>query len=301
VLAPSGDGQYLLGVECDGAQYHSSPTARDRDRLRDQILEEQYGWRLFRIWGPDWVRSREAVIKRLRAALDEARKRPPLPNTTASLRASPPPQQVVIAPRVARSNQAGVDHGENGERFGFRYKTLAVVARDREYDFHAPEALDDHVSLLRRIVAAEGPIHFEQGLARIRDAWRLKRAGNRMSVALDQALVQLVTAGEVEVRRNGDDRYLWPVGLSPQLPRWPDDEGERRPLEWIAPEELVAAAVHIVRETCGMSEYELMRAVARYFGWQQLTDIMRPRLVTAVERAISDGQICRRGDELVMP
>ena len=35
--------------------------------------------------------------------------------------------------------------------------------------------------------------------------------------------------------------------------------------------------------------------------WQQLTDIMRPRLVTMVERAISDGQICRRGDDLVMP
>jgi hypothetical protein len=44
-----------------------------------------------------------------------------------------------------------------------------------------------------------------------------------------------------------------------------------------------------------------MRAVAKCFGWQQLTDIMRPRLVTMVERAINDGQICRRGDELAMP
>lgn len=122
-----------------------------------------------------------------------------------------------------------------------------------------------------------------------------------MSVTLDQALVQLVTAGEVEVRRDGEDRYLWPLWRIPQLPRWPDDEDERRPLEWIAPEELVAAAVHVVRETCGLSEEELMRAVAKYFGWQQLTDIMRPRLVAMVERAISDGQICRRGDELVMP
>jgi hypothetical protein len=151
------------------------------------------------------------------------------------------------------------------------------------------------------VIAAEGPIHFDQALSRIRDAWRLKRAGSRMSVALDQALGYLVTAGEVEVRRDGDDRYLWPVGQSPPLPRWPDDEGERRPLEGIAPEELVAAAVQIVRETCGLSEDDLMRAVGKYFGWQQLTDIMRPRLVTMVERAIRDGQICRRGDELVMP
>jgi very-short-patch-repair endonuclease len=135
VLAPTGDGQYLLGVECDGAQYHSSPTARDRDRLRDQILEEQYGWRLFRIWGPDWVRSREAVISRLRAALDEARNRPPTPRTTTARRGSSLQQRVVGAPSSPRSKQTNDDLGEDGQRFGFRYKTLDLVARDRQYDW----------------------------------------------------------------------------------------------------------------------------------------------------------------------
>jgi hypothetical protein len=69
------------------------------------------------------------------------------------------------------------------------------------------------------------------------------------------------------------------------LPRWSGYEGERRPLEWIALEELVVAAVHVVRSTCSLSEEELMRAVAKSFGWQQLNDIMRPRQVTMVERS----------------
>ena len=43
----------VLAIECDGARYHSSPTARDRDRLRQDHLE-RLGWRFHRIWSTDW-------------------------------------------------------------------------------------------------------------------------------------------------------------------------------------------------------------------------------------------------------
>ncbi|MBT5719959.1 MAG: hypothetical protein HOI69_10435, partial [Gammaproteobacteria bacterium] len=44
---------YIAGIECDGATYHSSPQARDRDRIRQEILES-LGWRIYRIWSTDW-------------------------------------------------------------------------------------------------------------------------------------------------------------------------------------------------------------------------------------------------------
>src|SRR5262249_15144243 len=52
VVDPRAPGRYLLGVECDGATYHSSATARDRDRLRQEVLEG-LGWRICRIWSTD--------------------------------------------------------------------------------------------------------------------------------------------------------------------------------------------------------------------------------------------------------
>jgi len=64
-------GKYLLGVECDGATYHSAATARDRDRLRQAVLEG-LGWRLVRVWSSDWIRDREKQVKRILAALKEA-------------------------------------------------------------------------------------------------------------------------------------------------------------------------------------------------------------------------------------
>ena len=62
---------YILGVECDGATYHSSKTARDRDLLREEMLREQ-GWRLHRIWSTDWFRDRERAIEGVLRSLERA-------------------------------------------------------------------------------------------------------------------------------------------------------------------------------------------------------------------------------------
>jgi hypothetical protein len=59
-----------LGVECDGASYHSGRSARDRDRLRQEILENQ-GWKIHRVWSTDWFKSRNAEIKRLLKKIDD--------------------------------------------------------------------------------------------------------------------------------------------------------------------------------------------------------------------------------------
>lgn len=67
-LAPD---RYLLGIECDGATYHSSRCARDRDRLREQVLAER-GWSLHRIWSTEWFYNNAAVRKELFAAVEAA-------------------------------------------------------------------------------------------------------------------------------------------------------------------------------------------------------------------------------------
>lgn len=71
VLHPERQGEFVLGVECDGAAYHSSKSVRDRDRLRQEILERK-GWRIHRIWSTDWFKNREREINRLLAAVRQA-------------------------------------------------------------------------------------------------------------------------------------------------------------------------------------------------------------------------------------
>jgi very-short-patch-repair endonuclease len=68
---PRFPGRMVLAIEADGASYHSSRTARDRDRLRQQALEN-LGWRFHRIWSTDWFTDPDNEIAKVRAAYDRA-------------------------------------------------------------------------------------------------------------------------------------------------------------------------------------------------------------------------------------
>jgi very-short-patch-repair endonuclease len=71
VRHPDHGGLYLAGVECDGATYHSSANARDRDKVREQVLRG-LGWNILRIWSTDWWFNAEEAIERIHLALNEA-------------------------------------------------------------------------------------------------------------------------------------------------------------------------------------------------------------------------------------
>jgi very-short-patch-repair endonuclease len=68
VVHPHEQGRYLLGIECDGATYHSLPTARDRDRLRQLVLEG-LGWTLHRVWSTDWWNDPERETEKLETSI----------------------------------------------------------------------------------------------------------------------------------------------------------------------------------------------------------------------------------------
>lgn len=70
VVHPDFAGRYLAGVECDGATYHRSATARDRDKLREQVLRG-LGWQILRIWSTDWWVNPGGTLERIHAALTD--------------------------------------------------------------------------------------------------------------------------------------------------------------------------------------------------------------------------------------
>ena len=68
VVHPDARGSYLTGIECDGATYHRSATARDRDMLREQVLRG-LGWEILRVWSTDWWVDKAGTLAKLDAKL----------------------------------------------------------------------------------------------------------------------------------------------------------------------------------------------------------------------------------------
>lgn len=73
IVNPHARGSYLLGIECDGATYHSAASARDRDRLRQMILEG-LGWKIHRIWSTDWWLNSGVAMQKLLERLSRLEK-----------------------------------------------------------------------------------------------------------------------------------------------------------------------------------------------------------------------------------
>lgn len=88
VRDPENPGRYLMGIECDGASYHSAKSVRDRDRLRQAVLEH-LGWKIRRIWSTDWYRNPkgeiEPIIRELNSLRMEASKQAPPSDETAEV------------------------------------------------------------------------------------------------------------------------------------------------------------------------------------------------------------------------
>jgi very-short-patch-repair endonuclease len=72
VRDPDRRGAFILGIECDGAMYHSARSVRDRDRLRQEVLE-RLKWNIYRIWSTDWFRNPRAEFQKLKNTLETLR------------------------------------------------------------------------------------------------------------------------------------------------------------------------------------------------------------------------------------
>ena len=68
MVHPDFPGRYLAGVECEGATYQSSATARDRDKLREHVLRG-LGWEILRIWSTDWWVNPGGTLEKIHVAL----------------------------------------------------------------------------------------------------------------------------------------------------------------------------------------------------------------------------------------
>ena len=140
--------RYLLAVECDGATYHSSRSARERDRLRQEILEG-LGWEVMRIWSTNWYRDPELEIRRIVDRLNRLLEfRSPPTEGAADAQdihvdradGSPPIQHPPIVPPTQEPVYGGMDGAAVGTPIvgGRTVEDIrAELVRIREEEIHA--------------------------------------------------------------------------------------------------------------------------------------------------------------------
>jgi len=268
VVDPERPGLYCAGIECDGATYHSTPTARDRDRLRQEVLEGM-GWRIERVWSTDWFLRREAVLERLQARLEAGKGggesalplaeevREPLPVAEPV----PVPDEVVPYPRRAATP------------LGDQAALLAL-----------PEArLAERIG---EIVAAEGPIHLDEALRALAARYGT-RTSKQSRAAFDGGLERAMARGRME--RRGD--FLWPLPAPSPCVRHRGGDCSVTDPELIPPEEYAHALRLVLRREFGLPREALVARAVRLMGFARTGAKLSAALEAAVEELRGLGAI----------
>lgn len=126
IVHPDRPGDYLAGVECDGATYHSAATARDRDKVRGAILKG-LGWNLVRLWSTEWWVDKEGALQKLHAALNEL-----LEASRKDVAATPGADEPLVLPLVVDfAIESGVDKGKSDVQVAAESEQPAAVGEVR--------------------------------------------------------------------------------------------------------------------------------------------------------------------------
>ncbi len=274
VRAP-GTESYLMGVECDGEGYATTPTARDRERLRHEVLAG-LGWgEIHRIWSLDWVGNRLGEVARLQSALSAAEER-------ASSSIITPPAQSADDPPHEEGARTRLDRpvAELGDPDAVAvlpwtsvYERAELGTAHSLYDFHETVNRAQQTAVLIELLEVEAPVSIDYAIGRLAETWGLKRAGHRVVAAGRQSISQAVRRGAAEIR----GEFLWKPGQELALVRIPDpDEPDsRRRIEDIPPEEIELAIRRLRDAARGVPSDQLVAQVARVFGFDRTGDRIR--------------------------
>lgn len=317
VVHPDRPGNYLVGIECDGATYHSAATARDRDKVRADILQG-YGWKLLRVWSTAWWFDKKAETERLNDAITEllaasraedakrrereereVRGKPEeVANEVDDPReppGAPTDEEEASAPRddepsseeefpkdeplIARGPTPSVTHSD--QRI-YSKADLSdyeqVIDPERFHDRDYDSVLS---ALIRKVLKDEAPILDEALVKRLARAHGFKRAGRRIR----DRVIRTARRGGYYFQRDPDVGYGAFVWSSPDdVSRWkvyrvPGSATDTRFAEEIPREELRAAARTASGEDTALE-------VARIFGIRRLSNSARRRIEASCTNGI---------------
>lgn len=270
VRHPDRPGRYLLAVECDGAAYHSALWARERDRLRQDVLEH-LGWRFHRIWSTDWFYNRRDQIERLRIALEQARDAAEAgPKIDGANRARPVPAiaevdmiEPIILPEAAPRAMPA-------------YVRAHFPVRGGGEPHEAPMTV--LTPLAKRIVEAEGPIHLEEVSRRIATCFGRQKAGSRIMGATEKAL-RACKGSNGDLREQQGFWFTIEQFQKPPVRDRSAESGATLKASMISLLEIGAALAIAHEDNAGGSDEDLIRTAARMLGFRRVGSDLQARLM----------------------
>jgi very-short-patch-repair endonuclease len=293
VVDSNNPGRYLLGIECDGAAYHSSRSARDRDRLREEVLKNRQ-WQIHRIWSTDWYlqpkKELENVLNRIESLRTSSKESTNEHGSNAAESRQVEPSDVdetSIPPEVDIVFDAPPSSEYGIPTTTYQEASFRPAAQGPPADF-PPKVL---LECCLKIIQIEGPIHVEEVARRIASLSG-GRAVSRAVAAVGDSIQDLVQKKQVTM----DGSFVSLVGTTEATVR--DRSGVTastlRKTENLPPSEVALAITLLIRENGNAERDEIVRAVARVLGVTATIANFKAMVNDLVTSLVESGELADR-------
>ena len=290
IVHPDIPGRYLAGVECDGATYHRSSTARDRDLLREHVLRD-LGWTILRIWSTDFWLDPAGTIEttdaELRQCLDNEHTQPDAEPARSEEDASfEESVTTLIDDEEGLPAVRYADAVTPPQALGSSTADTRLISYHEAPDFSElkPTAFGEqnYRAVLRRFIAHiikhEGPIRVDVLARKVARAHHMARTGNRILARVKEFLPP-----GVQRTRDSGETIIWPSGMEPET--WETFRtGSDRSVDEIPMEELVALAAILMDR--GVRDADLVTKMGHELGLSRVRRVTRERLDHAADLAV---------------
>ncbi len=284
IVDPMNPKRYIIGIECDGATYHSSHSARDRDHLRQSVLENM-GWCIYRIWSPDWVHQRSIEVAKLKDAIEAAR---------FEREASSRSRRYINEPlelKVVQNSQGS----DESIAIGIEYVVSDLGRRYKSKDFYSTGGQAIR-TLLKKVIMDEAPIHIDLLFRRVMACYQLEKMGDRIYSRLMELLKEVVRDSSIRVKGN------FVYTRDPIRARRPISGNEEtlRDIEYISPEEIQDVMTKIIQLHSGVTADFLFGETLKFFGFQRQTESVVKFLKQSVKRLMKEEKLQSKDDFLIV-
>jgi very-short-patch-repair endonuclease len=285
VRNPDLSGRYLIGIECDGATYHSARTARERDRLREEVLKMR-GWKIHRIWSTDWVKDPISEKNRLLKAIDDAYQESLNNNEDISFNeyfyspeGNDKTRELIDFETVTNTIESDVSNTYNFKE----YKVADIYSVKRKPGQNVWYYLAD---VINYVVSIEGPIHFDVLSKRILPIFGRSKAGTQIKRTIRNVL-QKYCFNKVILK----GEFCWPINMEHLSVRIPSNEDMPRPIDYICIEERAEAMFIIAKKAIGINKDDLFIETAKIFGFNRTGGKIQGALNEALELLKTSGRV----------
>ena len=278
VKHPSIKDTYVLGIECDGATYHSARTARERDRLRQDVLEKM-GWKIYRIWSTDWIKDAVTEGNRLVEAVDNAIS---TFNSDEKLYTPSNDEEAESYITVEKKHQY-----EKNPVYSYGFETK----QDYSLDFIQNNTIyDKPKACIGFIIEKEYPIHFDELCQKTAFLYNYQKATKRIREAIAQELIVMIKTKRV--KKKGD--FLYPYEYDRIHIRLPNE----RSIQHISEDEITTAMAAIIPHYVGADSNTLFAELARVYGFSRLGQNIKEAFSKALDTMISQGVVIEESGKL---